>query len=300
MYSLLGTLLAEHCSAAQRLVLIAPYIKIDALNKVLSSFDSEASLICVTRWNPNDIAVGASDTECRTIVKEFGGSFRLHPTLHAKYYRMDDVMLVGSANLTLSALGWSAQPNLEILCRASNDFDAEAFERKVLSESREISDDEFARWESIVRIEIPIDNTGDDITPSLNTWRPATRDPRHLELSYQDKDDEIASLDEQRSTRYDLQNLQIPQGLSNNEFRAWASTYLLAAPFTNTVLQLINMEDPIISYRTIATKYGLSMTEARRSVEAVQSWLVFFAPETISNTLQIDSHEQLTSSESAD
>ena len=281
MYNLLGTLLAEHCSAAHHLVLIAPYIKTDALNKVLSGFNSEASLVCVTRWNPYDIAVGASDTECRTIVKEFGGSFRLHPTLHAKYYRFDDVVLVGSANLTLSALGWSAQPNVEILCNAGSDFDADAFEREMLIESREISDDEFLRWASIVRIEISSNNAVVDVTPSLTTWRPATRDPRHLELSYQGKDDEIASLDEQRSARYDLQNLQIPHGLSNDEFRAWASTYLLTAPFTNTVLQLINMKDPIDSYRTIAKTYELSMTEARRSMEAVQSWLVFFARENL-------------------
>ncbi len=110
-----GAALSRLCSGAQYLVIAAPYIKADALATVLADASPVASLICITRWNPYDIAVGASDTECRTIVTERGGSFRLHPSLHAKYYRIDDTVLIGSANLTSSAMGWSPQSNLEIL-----------------------------------------------------------------------------------------------------------------------------------------------------------------------------------------
>ena len=61
----------------------------------------------------------------------------------------------------------------------------------------------------------------------------------------------------------------------------WASACLLAAPFTNTVIQLHNTTDVSDSYRFLATTYGLSMTEARRDMETIQSWLAFFAPETL-------------------
>ena len=119
-----GDVLLGLCSGSERLVIVAPYIKVDTLKIMLADVSQLASLTCVTRWKPHDLAVGASDAECRTIVKDFGGSFRLHPSLHAKYYRIDDVVLIGSANLTFSAMGWTPQPNLEILCQPGEDFDA--------------------------------------------------------------------------------------------------------------------------------------------------------------------------------
>ena len=274
-----GNVLKGLCLGAQRLVLAAPYIKADALATVLANVGPAASLICVTRWNPHDLAVGVSDPECRTIVNGFGGSFRLHPSLHAKYYRIDDVVLIGSANLTSSAMGWSPQPNLEILCHAGKDFDWCAFQRNLLRDAREISDDEFMRWEAIGKINARSEFAG--AHPRLDTWRPRTRDPRHLEISYQGKEGEIASFDERRAARRDLQALLLPTGLSNEEVRVWASTCLLAAPFTNTVIQIADTEDAPGSYQLVAQAYGLGMTEARRDVETVQNWLVFFAPETL-------------------
>ena len=277
-----GSVLIHLCSGAQRLIIAAPYTKADALARVLAEVDPAASLICVTRWNPQDLAVGASDTACRTLVTERGGSFRLHPSLHAKYYRIDDTVLIGSANLTSSAMGWSHQPNLEILCRAGDDFDAGTFQRDLLNEAREINDAEFARWEAIARISTQSQSnpTVTDGQPLLDTWRPATRDPMYLELVYQGKEDTIASFDQQQAAQRDIQALLIPPGLTNEQVRTWAAAGLLAAPFTNTVIQLHSVDVPSAS-RSLARTYRLSATEARRDMETVQNWLAFFAPEML-------------------
>lgn len=276
-----GDLLSQLCSGAQDLILAAPYIKADALTRVLADVSPAASLICITRWNFHDLAVGASDIECRTIVTERGGSFRLHPSLHAKYYRVDDAVLIGSANLTSSAMGWSRQPNLEILCRPGDDFDTYVFQQTLLEGSREIGDDEFARWEAITEISTLSNSviTGDQ--PQLDTWRPTTRDFRNLELSYQEREDEIASFDEQQAAQRDIQALRIPPDLTDEQVRMWASACLLAAPFANTVIQLHNIEVPRAS-RSIAETYNLNVTEARRDLETVQNWLAFLTPETLS------------------
>ena len=279
-----GELLTNLCSNAQSLVLVAPYIKANALGRVLAQVDSATSIICVTRWNPGDLAMGASDAECRRLVIDRGGSFRLHPTLHAKFYRADDVVLIGSANLTASALGWSRQPNLEILCRAGDDFDSQTFEQELMNGAREISDGEFLRWEAISKLTSVGERSTAEDQPSLDTWRPATRDPIHLVLSYQGREDAIASFDEQRAARRDLQSLLIPPGLSNEEVRTWATTCLLAAPFTNSVIQLTGTSDATASYRLLARTYGLSMTQARRDMETVQNWLAALAPETLTDT----------------
>ena len=276
-----GDLVTRLCSNAQNLVIAAPYIKADALSRVLATVNAEASLICVTRWNPHDLTVGASDAECRNLVTDFGGSFQLNPSLHAKYYRIDDVILIGSANLTSSALGWSDQPNLEILCQAGDDFDPGAFQQELLGDAREISDDEFLRWEAIVKIANSKVVAIAGGQPRLDTWRPTTRDPIHLELSYQGKEDQIASFDEQYAARRDLRSLAMPSSLSDEEVRIWATACLLAAPFTNAVIRLSHTTDVAGSYQLLARAYGLNMTEARRDMETVQNWLAFLAPETL-------------------
>ena len=278
-----GDLLTHFCSNARSLFIAAPYIKADALVKILSDADPTASLICVTRWNPHDLALGASDLECRKLVIDFDGSFKLHPSLHAKFYRIDDVVLIGSANLTFSGMGWSSHPNLEILCRANYDFDSLQFQQDLMNGAREIGDDEFARWESISKISTHKERAVAGAQPLLGTWKPKTRDPTHLELSYDGREDEIASFDEQEAARRDLQALLIPPGLSREEVRVWVTACLLAAPFTNTVIKLNDTGDLVGSCQSLARTYGLDMTEARRGMETVQSWLAFLAPEALSS-----------------
>lgn len=280
MYGQPGDMLSSVCSGAQHLIIAAPYIKADALTKVLADVSPAASLICITRWNPHDLAVGASDTECRTIVTERGGSFRLHPSLHAKYYRVDNVILIGSANLTSSALGWSRQPNLEILCRPGDDFDADTFQQFLFEGAREIGDEEFAHWESIAKISAQETGKATGGQSRLDTWRPATRDFRNLELTYQSREDEIASFDEQRAAQRDIRALLIPSSSTNEQVRMWASACLLAAPFTNAVIRLRSIEEPNAS-RLLAETYNLGITEARRDMETVQNWLAFLMPKLL-------------------
>ena len=289
MYARPGDELLRCCAEAQHLFIAAPYIKANALTRVLDAIGEISSLTCVTRWDPLDLAVGVSDTECRTIVKGHGGLFRLHPSLHAKYYRMDDNILIGSANLTFSALGWSTQPNLEILSRAGNDFDAYAFQQELLKEAREISDDEFARWEAVAKTNLRTGNPVVNGQSILDTWRPATRDPRHLELAYLGRDEEIASFDEQRAAHRDIQALQVPLGLNSEQLRTWASACLLGAPFTNTVIRLNGLEVPAAS-SVLAETYGLTITEARRDMETVQTWLTLLGPQSLFCGTEVHQH----------
>ena len=275
MTTLPGDILLYYCVGAQDLFIAAPYIKVDALSRVLDEASNISSLTCVTRWTPQDLAVGASDTECRTLVKGRGGTFMLHPSLHAKYYRVNDVVLIGSANLTASALGWSIQPNLEILCHAGYDFDAPAFQQELLQNAREISDEEFSQWEAVEKVRIEGVNVPDGGRPFLDTWWPSTRDPRHLEFAYRNQHDEIASFDEQNAASRDIQAMQVPQGLESQEFRLWVSTCLLAAPLTATVMWLesSDAEDPP---KLVSEKLGISVTVARRRIETVHNWLIYF------------------------
>ena len=113
--------------SATEAVIAAPYIKEPSLRRLLEHLPQLEQLTCVTRWQAGDIAAGVSDTVVRDLVRSLGGAFRLHPSLHAKYYRFDDGVLVGSANLTDAGLGVGRIYNLEILARPGGDFDSVAF-----------------------------------------------------------------------------------------------------------------------------------------------------------------------------
>lgn len=273
-----GDLLCGLSRNASNLVLVAPYIKIDAISRVLTNIKRGASLTCITRWKAQDILTGASDLECRTIVKERGGTFRIHPSLHAKYYRVDDAVLIGSANLTNAAMGWAKKPNLEILCTPGSDFDTNAFEQILLEQSREVSDADFEYWRAIAELDLKSGSAAFAQDTQVRTWRPATRDPRNLVMAYQGRANNIASLDEQRAVDRDIDTLNLPRGLTDTEARDWALAYLLATPFTDSVIQNRSV-DSVIAARSLASAYGIDVTEARRDMETVQNWLTFLVPD---------------------
>lgn len=272
-----GDILKGVCREAKDIVIAAPYIKANALSRILSDIDANASLVCVTRWQIQDVVLGASDIESRTIIQEHGGAFRLHPTLHAKYYRADEKVFIGSTNITYSALGWASYPNLEILCSPDTDFDSKAFEQMLLDDSREIGDDEFAHWQAIESNDFQGRMTPNE-QPRLDGWLPRTRDPHNLLLAYRGLTDNIASVDEQRGAMEDLGNLRVPEGLTNEQVGSWVSMCLLASPFVQSVLTIDDVEVTDAA-NSLANKYELNLIEARRSMETVQNWFTLLISE---------------------
>jgi len=269
-----GDVLLKSAAGAGRVLIVAPYIKVDVLKRVLGVVSPDASITCVTKWTPHDLASGVSDIQCRDAVISHGGSFKLHSSLHAKYYRFDDIVLVGSANLSSAAMGWARFSNVEILCTPAVDFGASSFERWVLQNAREISDHEFLLWESILKTAV----SGFEHVIAqpffIDDWRPATRDPRHLEVAYCGSADQIASFDEQSAVIRDLQAMRIPESMTIEELRVWASACLLSSPFVTDVITLGGDHEDEAS-AVLAERYGLSMAEARRSRQTAVNWLIY-------------------------
>ena len=244
----------DSCRNATEAVLVAPYIKVDALETVLGELQAEVSLECFSRWTPLDIQSGASDLECRTLVSSRGGSFHLCNRLHAKYYRFDGQILIGSANLTASGLSYAHSGNLEILCEPSQDFDWYTFESVLRHRSREVSDEEFLQWQECTVIETSATDLGMEIGgEGLDNWKPQTRQPTYLWLSYIGKESQIPTIEQRELARLDLSILAIPKGLSVEKFNAWIKSSLRASPFMDTMREL--------SKRTIR-RHGTSLPKS--------------------------------------
>ncbi|WP_209599741.1 phospholipase D family protein [Ruegeria sp. HKCCSA071] len=104
-------------SANEKVVLVAPFIKAEALGRVLDAIPNAGQkIVCVTRWRPEDIVDGVCDLEIFEVVSNRAkSSLWIHSNLHAKYFRADQSCFIGSANLTGRALGWRLPTNLELL-----------------------------------------------------------------------------------------------------------------------------------------------------------------------------------------
>ena len=287
MTSSIWTEFVGRCTAAERIVLVAPYIKLNALGMTLDKIGSDTIVQCFTRWTPLDIKVGASDIECRTLVKSKGGSFRLHNQLHAKYYRADDYFLTGSANLTQSGLGLSNSPNLEILTQGTPSFNWIEFEKRLLRESREVSDEEFALWERCPVSKPTSPNDGFPII-DVGDWKPQTREPDYLWLVYTGHS--LPSNEQYEPATSDLEAMGVPRDLDQETFEGWVRSALMASTFVNFVLQHGDASDDRDLWDAVCQKWNVDdRAAALRFVETAQIWLLRFCSSGLRNNEQTQS-----------
>ena len=77
----------------------------------------------------------------------------LQQSLHAKYFRADDALILGSANITATALGLTSRANLELLQTTTRDQTADAFEHRLFESAIQV-DDSFARRMLEMQVEL--------------------------------------------------------------------------------------------------------------------------------------------------
>ena len=264
------------CHDAAAVVVAAPYLKADMMEMFLNAIPGSASLICITRWKLLDVQQGASDIACWNLVSEHNGSFRLHPRLHAKYYRLDDDVLVGSANLTMSGMGLIPGSNLEILTRPAAMFDAAALEQQLLQESRIVSSEEFQAWQSVVGLAST--SSASSAVDVLDDWRPRTRDPEHVWMAYNQRLDRVPSDDEQRLAKIDLEHLGLPAGLRRADYDAWVRVRLSASVMVNDVRRVMDMDDDdetaVRAHLVVA--WSVRPGEAERIRSTLANWVHAF------------------------
>lgn len=108
--------------ASDDVIVIAPFIKTKALQSLLKAVPANLPLRCVTRWRSREVAAGVSDPEIIYLLEDRGYSdLYLADNLHAKLYIAGTDCLVGSANVTQTALGDVEDSNIELLVHANID-----------------------------------------------------------------------------------------------------------------------------------------------------------------------------------
>ena len=237
-------------SARQEAFVVAPFIKSAVMARVLDVLDPAVKLTCVTRWHPHEIKAGVSDLEIWNVLLSHGHvNLLLVPNLHAKYYRADNKLAVGSANLTNSALGWSAIPNIEVMVRREIDQVLQKWESNLEAQATTVDDSIVRHFERLVE-SLPDttklvpdyyysdENAADSQLTvsgvSHHSWLPITRYPELLYNVYSG-DTENITLGALESATSDLLMLAVPAGLDEAAFKASVAANLIQTPLVREV-----------------------------------------------------------------
>ena len=271
----------------QRVLLVAPFIKQRIIQRLFESIHPEAAIVVYTRWRPEEVAAGVSDLGVLDeVLNRVGTTLRLCTELHAKYYRADDRVLVGSANLTAAALGWAPRSNLELLIESDarcGQFDE--FERRLSARSVEATTemrDLIQQAAEALFVSAPLDTSVAALAPMGDvTWIPHTRHPDILYRAYSGSGGELTSSG-QEQTFADLAALDLPPGLPADKFRLLVGSLLIQSPIVVGLDSVLDRPRRFGEIRDFLREWMETDGIDRDPSEAWQTlmrWLLLFLPQ---------------------
>jgi hypothetical protein len=281
------------------IVLVAPFVKAHTLERLLGHVTVEVAVRCITRWRPEEIVAGVSDLEVWPLLRERArSSLWLHPNLHAKFYRSDDTCLIGSANLTDTALGWSPHPNLELLIPIHAEHSiVQSFEEILSQECIRVDEGLFQQMSQIVALieqdsanlpqfiheqrDVPYEITSPELIIPALQWLPKLRQPADLYLAYTQHYDELITASRTVAAS-DLQSLSIPPGLSRPAFDAYVGMLLLQKPIIRQVDTFLTRPQRFGAVRDLLATLPCSTTpefDSTRAWQTLMRWLLHFLPQ---------------------
>jgi len=234
-------LLSHLASARDEVLLCAPFIKAGVLSNLLRQVDLKVRVRVVTRWLPAEVAVKVSDLEVYDVLAaRDGAELHLFDRLHAKLYVADGRVLAGSANLTANALGWSPQPNLELLTELSPSDEAVTACLAELAQARPATEEERDRIRELARaIGAPALNLAEDVelssAPTL--WLPQSGAPNRLFQAYMPRTRERLSASVLETAMADLEALGVPPGLTEPAFVTFVTDAFQRMPAIVCILE---------------------------------------------------------------
>lgn len=226
-------------SVEDDVAIIAPFIKLDALESLLSVIPVRSHLRCVTRWIPREVALGISDVQVFDALVERGNAtVSLVDNLHAKMYIAGSKCLVGSANLTLAGLGERGEnSNIEVLVETGID------DLGIVSTLNQIALAERLATRQIAESALQLAESLSGIANSENQeempWFPGSRIPESAFRVYSIPQKGFASRAE-RTLRRDVALSNIQPGLNDSQFRDAIRVLLYGIPIARKILDSVD------------------------------------------------------------
>ena len=121
-------------TSPDEIIIVTPFLSFSTLKEIID-YAPNSKITLVTKDDAVECASGYNDINAWREVWRLGGKVFFCENLHAKYYRFDNIVFVGSANLTNSGVGTSQNSNYEILTKINFNEHIREIEKDLLSNS---------------------------------------------------------------------------------------------------------------------------------------------------------------------
>ena len=205
--------------------------------------------------------------------------------LHAKLYVADDDCLVGSANLTATALGWRPNSNLEILVPGKrSDADIALLLTRLAYATPATFQIRANVEKAAAALEKPILDESQDVLPEMlesisSPWLPRCAAPNKLFPVYEDPNMKLVTEDTKDDALSDLQDLAPVRGLDKEDFRHYIRDALRQIPSIQRILDNIpaGMTDAQGEGLVQDLRQDLPPSDVKKQWSIVRDWIdVFF------------------------
>lgn len=265
----------------------APFVKARTLQRALQAIPGAVPVTCVTRWRPEDIASGVCDLEIFNLLETRGNALLfVQPHLHAKFFAADNVCLIGSANLTHSALGWRHPSNMELLVELDADQHGlnqwwDGLLTRTIAATREMKDALADKAHALKSTGAPLDRPESDPPDNVLDvfWAPQCPRWSGLWEAYIG-DDEKMPASTMRSAQADLLELCLPPGLNEANFKVALAAVIRGTDIFQKIEQLSTegLTDGA-GHILLQSLCGVPGKDAPRRWQQVKAWLSALYPE---------------------
>lgn len=231
------------------ILLIVPFIKVDALRRLHEVHKNEVKIKVICRWRPEDIVSGASDLEVYSYLKESGSHLYLNPDIHLKLYVFSsNVSFNTSGNLTMRGLGYGEKANIEVgnLVTLTQYDWAKIY--KIIDKSHLVDDTLYARFKEFMEQQpknqpptYPLDLFPVPKKYTISSL-PATDNPVKLSNYYFNPASKNTSPEQVRRAMHDLVTFNIPQDLNESDYEQLIKENFCNSPFVTDFVALIRQE----------------------------------------------------------
>lgn len=286
--------------AEEKIVIVAPFIKRKIIEKLIKNVPTIIPIHCVTRWRPDEIALGVSDLDVWPLLQQRGNAkLQICYNLHAKYYRADQRCIVGSANVTAAALGFSTRPNLELVVEVPSQHPVlQAFEYQLSELAVDVTDQIYDDISIIVEqfkkqmlpnlllptMDLSTAEANDSETVAQTLiWWPKMRHPSDLYNVYINKVEDLLD-DSVRAGRDDLTVLGIPINLTETMFHGYVASLLIQQPLVKHINKYLYQPQRFGAMKEYLRKFFSTLElelkpDATVLWQTLMRWLTYFLPQ---------------------
>lgn len=282
-------------NAKENIIVVAPFIKKNTMEFLLENVNHNVIVTCVTRWKPDEIVAGACDLEIWPLLKNRNKSkLFLVSNLHAKYYRVDNICMIGSANITDSALALHPKRNIELMVELPINDHLKIFEDDLFTLAVEVND---YIYENLLKTVEELKNNDcnfivlkepmnineylEELHKERRFWYPSLRFPQDLYKIYTNNTQELTKRTIQAGLS-DLYYLDIPTGLKKENFTAYIGAILSQQPLVKLIDEYVIEPRRFGAMRRYIRKIFINQgieINATSVWQTLMRWLLFFLPD---------------------